>query len=1190
MLRSMTRNALLWFMILTLELPWQAAHAAATANMDISSVPVDVRSAAKPNIIFGLDDSGSMDNELLVETNDGAAWWLRPSSGASGFTDSTGKLYFNANGNSGADSAGTWYKYAYLFPDGSASDARVSTDSTYDHFAVPAIPAYAFFRSSQYNPIYYNPSTSYQPWSPAYLSGATRTFTSASAAAARSHPWLPTSGTPTTINLAASLSSSATNWTFKFFSGMTIPCATVSGIMYRQNGGTWITPCTVNVTLSGAYNDDWDVQIPYYPATYYMLDTACTVNGSTCVATPDSKKLKRYEIKSGVTFPSGRTYAAELQNFANWFTYYRKRKLMLAGSMGSVLAQVRDVRGGIVKFNATSAVTMYDFNSTTDSTNARQLLGTVYTNPASGGTPTRDALNYIGQQFMRTDASAPIQYACQRNAAFVLTDGFANASGPTVPSYTKTTWGNGTPFTTIYANTLADMALYYFTTNLRPTMQTGLLSFDPTNTRPDADRNPNLHMNTYGLTLGSKGTIFGVNMQQSDEPFSYPPAWPNPTQNRSPTAVDDLWHATINGRGQNYTTTDVSGTVAKIQAMVADLLNKSGSAAAVAVSNVNIRAGDNTAYASVYSTGGWYGDLLAFSVDVTTGNVTANTPIWSARDLLEARDPNTRLIATYNASSGTGIPFRWGSLTGTMQSQLATIGTAPTLTNGSETLNFLRGDRAPEVDGYRIRAFILGDVVDGEPVSVRGGVGSYADPGYALFHNTLDTRTAMVYQASNDGMVHAFDAASGEELWAYVPNLVFPTLSELASPNYQHHFYVDGTPVVGDVDFGNTGGSVGSPNWHSILVGGLRNGGRGYYALDVTDPNVLDESGAAGKVLWEFPSATTTAGVLNNLGYSFGRPLIVKTRAYGWVVLVTSGYNSTTGDAKGHLFVLHARTGALLVDLITTDGVPANQANLGQISGFVNNGQQDLTVEQVYGGDNLGNVWRFDLSAASPASWSVKKLAALTDATGNAQPITAAPELSMIKNKRVVMVGTGRLLGDTDITNAAVQSIYAMVDDGSAAPLISPLRTKLTRKTLTVGAGGIRNVNSDAVDWNNSYGWYFDLPAAERMVGDPTLAYGTLVFTTNQPSSVACSSGSFLYAVDVNTGGQVLQSAFANGETPWTGKALAQSLATRPVVVVLPSGQINSLVRSADGGIMSNRLPLSWNRKVKKVSWKEIIR
>jgi len=262
MLRSMIRNTLVWLMIVSLEMPLQSVQAAATANMDIASVPVDVRSAAKPNIIFALDDSGSMDNEVLLDTNDGAAWWLRPTSGASGFTDATGKLYFNATGNAGADTAGTWYKYVYLFPDGAASDARISTDATYDHFAIPAIPAYAYFRSPQYNPLYYNPSITYQPWSPAYLSGATRTFTNASTSAARSHPWLPTSGTPVTVNLAAIMTSSAANWTFKFQSGMTIPCATIPGIIYRKNAGSWVSPCTTNQVLSGTATDDWDVQIP----------------------------------------------------------------------------------------------------------------------------------------------------------------------------------------------------------------------------------------------------------------------------------------------------------------------------------------------------------------------------------------------------------------------------------------------------------------------------------------------------------------------------------------------------------------------------------------------------------------------------------------------------------------------------------------------------------------------------------------------------------------------------------------------------------------------------------------------------------------------------------------------------------------------------------------------------------------
>jgi type IV pilus assembly protein PilY1 len=646
-----------------------------------------------------------------------------------------------------------------------------------------------------------------------------------------------------------------------------------------------------------------------------------------------------------------------------------------------------------------------------------------------------------------------------------------------------------------------------------------------------------------------------------------------------------------------YSANDVNGTTNQIQAMVSDLLNKSGAAAAVAVSNVNVRAGDNTAYASTYGTGGWYGDLLAYPVDIVTGNVTTNTPQWSAQTQLEATAPGSRYIATYRPDTQAGVPFEWANLSATMQAQLSTIASAPSLTNGQETLNFLRGSRTPqEADGYRVRTFILGDIVDSEPVSVRGAISNYPDAGYSVFSGTIASRKAIVYQGANDGMMHAFDASNGNELWAYVPSLVFPNLSELASPNYQHHFYVDGTPAVGDVDFGNAGGSTGSPSWRTMLVGGLRLGGQGFYALDITDPTAGGETVVAGKVLWEFPAATTPAAYSVNVGYSFGKPLIVKTAAYGWVVVVTSGYNNPVGDFRGHLFFLNPVNGQVLVDLPTPAGFgsSANPVNLAQISGFVPNPAMGLIIDSIYGGDNLGDVWRFDVSDTNPANWAVHRLATLTDAVGNPQPVTSAPELTTINsvtpNKRVVLIGTGRLLGSSDITSSNVQSMYALVDDRSASPTIASPRTQLTQKTLTIGAGGIRNINSDTVDWTNSKGWYFDFPTGERVTGDPVVAYGSLVFTTNLPSPVACSSGSYLYAVNVATGGQLPSSNFAPGETAWTGKYVAQSLATRPVVVVLPSGQINSLIRAGDGSIVSDRLPLAWNRQVRKAGWKEILR
>ena len=207
---------------------------AIAATTDISQMPLDAKSQATPNLIFGIDDSGSMDSEVLLATNDGALWW---DAGTRTFWSASGVLNFNTNGVAGSSGGTTWYKYVYLFPNGTASGNRTYADATYDHFAIPPTPAYAFLRSSAYNPLYYNPTVTYKPWEPAYISGSTRTFPNVTPVSARSHPWFPTSGTPTTFDLTQTLTSTTTNWTFRMLPGMTIPGATITGIQGRKNGG-----------------------------------------------------------------------------------------------------------------------------------------------------------------------------------------------------------------------------------------------------------------------------------------------------------------------------------------------------------------------------------------------------------------------------------------------------------------------------------------------------------------------------------------------------------------------------------------------------------------------------------------------------------------------------------------------------------------------------------------------------------------------------------------------------------------------------------------------------------------------------------------------------------------------------------------------------------------------------------------
>lgn len=1134
------------------------------APVTIASVPVDTSNIVPPNIIFALDDSGSMDMEVMQDTEDGSFWFKRFSSSYASFFNTSGKPNFSTD-----------YRYGHLFPNGTSADARTIDDTT-PMYAVPPLPEYAFTRSSDYNSIYYNPAVTYHPWAPAYLGGTSRTFAAASPTAPRSHPVLPSSGTPLTMPITTTVSSEAANATFKMVPGMAIP----AGTRVRKNGGSWTK---TNSRIVVAAGDSYDANIPYYPATYWVKVAACPA-GATCVSniTPDDAVLQRFEIRNdGTQYPSGRTYAEELQNFANWFQYYRKRKLMLAASMGQVLSQVTSIRGGVTKFNDVQngtrpAVSMYDFASTTPSQNWQAVLGTIYQNPAEGGTPTRDTLMHVGKQFMRTDSNAPIQFACQRNAAMVLTDGFSTATNAVkVPAYTKSTYGSVAPYATTYANTLADIALYYYTTNLRNNLVSGQVAFDPSDSSPNADRNRNVHMNTYALTLGVNGTIFGKDAQATADPFSKKPVWPSAYESNEPTAVDDLWHATINGRGLMLSAADTTTAATKVQEALADVLIKAGAQSAVAVSRVNLKAGDSTAYVSSYQVNGWYGELQAYPIDPATGTIDSSVAQWSAQKKLDERDPGSRIIAV--GDGGAAVPFRYADLSTSLRSAL----NLTTTSDAPAVVDWLRGVRTQETKVYRARLHVLGDLVYSEPEVVKGAAATYQDSGYAAFATSIAGRARALYVGSNDGMLHAFDAATGNELWAYIPSFVTPRLKNLASKSYSHQFYVDGTPVSGDVQL--------SAGWRTMLVSGLRAGGAGFVALDITSPTAADETALARKVMWEFPNATTPAAAARNVGLSFGKPIIAKVQGHGWVVMLTSGYNNTSGDGKGHLFVVSAETGALIADIPTSAGMSGTPSGLGQISAYASNGRIDATVDTVYGGDLLGNVWRFNLSGA-PSTWGAVRLATLTDGA-NPQPITSAPELSNVSTingqKRIVFVGTGQLLGAADIQSQDIQSFYALVDDLSATPTISSPRTALSKKVLTATSDA-RDIAGTAVDYASKKGWYIDFPAGERVTTDPQAAFGAIMFSTNLPSSSACSSASYIYAVSQSTGGEI--PARAGGVQAPAGQLLGTALASRPVIVLTTNNKVKAITHLANNGVVITEPPVSALTPPRRMAWKQVVR
>lgn len=522
---------------------------------------------------------------------------------------------------------------------------------------------------------------------------------------------------------------------------------------------------------------------------------------------------------------------------------------------------------------------------------------------------------------------------------------------------------------------------------------------------------------------------------------------------------------------------------------------------------------------------------------------------------------------------------------------------------GEALVNFLRGDRSNETTFYRKRSHVLGDIVASEGRYVKVPIFNYTDANYDAFKSAKASRSGKVYVSANDGMLHAFDAESGEESWGYIPSFVLPNLYKLADMNYNtHHQYsVDNSPETGDICPNAPASACSASQWKTILVGGLNRGGKGYFALDITNP-------ASPALLWEFTDA--------NLGYSYGNPRITKLADGTWVVLLSSGHNNA--DGVGRLYVLNANTGALIRTISTGVGSAATPSGLARISAHSPNADSNNTTDAVYGGDLLGNLWRFDINnTIAPTGYEAKLLVSFVDASGNPQPITAKPTTATINGKTVVFVGTGRYLGISDLTNAQFETFYAVKDNPDATTLGNPrlsasnfVGQTLSSGTCPVGAPttwcipgqSVRGSTSNAVDWDLKNGWYVDfVTGGERSVTDSALAFGTLLFTTiapNNSSASACGaetpdgSASYLYALDYRTGAPV------QGTGAVSGVSLGNVIATRPIILKV-NGAIRYLIRTSHsgsapgtdmGGSTGGIVPtVPGSGPTRRVSWRELI-
>jgi type IV pilus assembly protein PilY1 len=697
------------------------------------------------------------------------------------------------------------------------------------------------------------------------------------------------------------------------------------------------------------------------------------------------------------------------------------------------------------------------------------------------------------------------------------------------------------------------------------------------------------------------------------------------------------------------------------------------------------------AYFAFYDPNDWTGRLTAndLYVDAAGALFVRDTANWDASCVLTgvpsgkicpttgagtmtAQDWNTgRNILAWKAS--TGIPLRSASLASTQKTALNLGDPAALLASpyDQDRLNYLRGDRTNEVTSagagrFRARASVLGDIVDSSPTWVGPPSLPYTAPwkdrlylsataaesaasaqSYVQFIASAQTRPNVVYLGANDGLLHGFRTGAfgvdgkytiattpndGREVLAYMPGAVLGTIHnstdstlDFSNTQYGHNFYVNATPGTGDLFY--------SGRWHTWLVGGLGPGGAALYALDVTDPSTSNfvEGNAASIVIGEWSSATLTCtNVLNcrnNLGNTYGVPQVRRFHNGSWGVIFGNGLGSSTGDAGIYVMVVDPSNGAKTFYYLSTGKIGSN--GIAYVSPADLDG--DHITDYVYAGDLLGNVWRFDLTSSTPASWAAASAPLFTTPSG--QPITtrlvvASGRSATGPQQMMIAFGTGQ---KTPFTNtnpvsyaSGTQSMYGIWDwnfatwnassaaqysslSSAGTGLTSPYTVKqanLQQQTFTVAATTLtREIAANAVvcwkgstacaSGNNKFGWFANLPGtAEQVVFNPQLLGAAFVVNTAIPASnsiLSCTTNTdtgFTYAMSVMSGGaytnffpQYRDTIAAGVETDATGTSFP---------VMTADGSTWLVYQTVKDIHQTTKVNLPPNTKTNRLTWIEL--
>ncbi len=604
----------------------------------------------------------------------------------------------------------------------------------------------------------------------------------------------------------------------------------------------------------------------------------------------------------------------------------------------------------------------------------------------------------------------------------------------------------------------------------------------------------------------------------------------------------------------------------------------------------------NAVYQGAFDTSDWSGDLLALPISVTGGTASISpTATWSAsaRMALVSDPADSRNIVV--GRPGNAVPkasdFLWDSLTTAQQADLNKLTPAAAAdTLGGARVSYLRGSNSREGSPFRRRNNkLLGDIINSGVVYSGAPATNINSTSYAAFRTANLSRTPAVFVGANDGMLHAFNAGTGDELFGYIPSWMTPKLAALTDPNYlsAHQSYIDGPPVVAEAQVGSAGTAA---DWKTVLVSGTGAGGRGVFALDVTDPTAF----SASKVMWEFTQDDDI-----DMGFVVGQPQILKLRTsapsattatYKWFAVVASGVNNYTKvNATGSwstgnpsLFLLDLSkapeaawaqgTNYYKVEL-PFDATLAVTKATGLINfkaAIATGGNREVT--QLYAGDLHGNMWKLDFASHGTSEWNMANLSAFKnagnsnapyplfvakDGAGNVQPISMAPTLvASTNNTNAVQVafGTGKYLETDDRASTAQNSFYVIYDNGTTVADASPVGSGAISGRARMRAASISSAGAITVPsftWGRatadlttastvSSGWYLDYTVSkERQVSGALLTGNNLIFGSLIPGSAgdsaSCgvsggSGNSYIINVDTGSGTQTASTVGIMGQ------------------------------------------------------------